>query len=318
MKRWVYAAKLVISAGGVYYVLHTYDLPSILATMLEQDRTLLAVGFMLVIAQIIVASLRWYLVLIALNLVKPFGLVLRIFYGTAFLNTFLPAGVAGDAVRVWLMRDNPGGVVTAVNSVLIDRIVTLLALSLIVVGVQPFVWAKFGSSIMLGPAIGLMAVILVSVLVLVLSIPFIARQSRWRAADRLLSMMVLLSGDLRRVFVDVRALSPILAAAVASNLLIVLAVFVMARGQAINVDLVDCLVAFPVVLLVTAIPISVGGWGTRELAMVYMLGMFAVPAEQATALSINFGLCTTFASLPGALIWLTFRQGAARVRSSAE
>lgn len=302
----------MISAGGIYYVLRTYDLPSILATMLEQDRTLLAVGFVLVIAQIIVASLRWYLVLGALKLVKPVGLVMRIFYGTAFLNTFLPAGVAGDAVRVWLMRDNPGGVISAVNSVLIDRIVTLLALSLIVIGVQPLVWLKFGSSVMLGPALGLMALMLVSVLVTIFAIPFIARQSRWRAADRLLSMMVLLGGDLRRVFFDARALFLVLVAALASNLLIVLAVFVMARGQAINVDLVDCLVAFPVVLLVTALPVSVGGWGTRELSMVYMLGMFAVPAEQATALSINFGLCTALASLPGALMWLTFRQRAAR------
>lgn len=312
MKRWAYAAKLVISAGGIYYVLNTYDLASILATMLEQDRTLLAVGFVLVIAQIIVASLRWYLVLGALKVVKPLGLVMRIFYGTAFLNTFLPAEVAGDAVRVWLMRDNPGGVVTAVNSVLIDRIVTLLALSMIVIGVQPLVWLKFGNFVMLGPAVGLMALILVSVLVAILAIPFIARPSRWKAADRLLSMMVLLSGDLRRVFLEVRALASVLVAALASNLLLVLAVFVMARGQAINIDLVDCLVAFPVVLLVAALPVSVGGWGTRELSMVYMLGMFAVPAEPATALSINFGLCTTLASLPGAMIWLTFRQRAAR------
>ena len=66
-----------------------------------------------------------------------------------------------------------------------------------------------------------------------------------------------------------------------------------------------------VVLLVLALPISIGGWGTRELAMVYMLGLFAVPPDLAAAVSIQFGLCMTIASLVGAPVWTMLEQKSA-------
>ena len=82
--------------------------------------------------------------------------------------------------------------------------------------------------------------------------------------------------------------------------------------RAIDVGFLTWLVVMPVVLLVSALPISVGGWGTREIAMVYMLGLFAVPPDLAAAVSIQFGLCMTIASLVGAPVWATLGQNRAR------
>jgi hypothetical protein len=66
----------------------------------------------------------------------------------------------------------------------------------------------------------------------------------------------------------------------------------------------QCLMVMPMVLLAAALPISIGGWGTRELAIIYMVGLFGVSAEQGLILSVEFGLLNMLASLPGALIWV--------------
>jgi hypothetical protein len=63
---------------------------------------------------------------------------------------------------------------------------------------------------------------------------------------------------------------------------------------------------FVVMIGVVAVPISIGGWGLRELAVVSLLGAHGVPAERALLFSVCFGLALLIGSLPGALAWLLF------------
>lgn len=60
-----------------------------------------------------------------------------------------------------------------------------------------------------------------------------------------------------------------------------------------QVTLLDLFAASAVVSFAASLPLSVGGWGTRELAAVYCLGKLGVPAPDALAVSILIGLCST-------------------------
>ena len=66
----------------------------------------------------------------------------------------------------------------------------------------------------------------------------------------------------------------------------------------------DCIVLFPPALLVTTLPISIAGWGVRELAMVAVFALVGVPADGASVLSILFGLLDALISLPGGVLWV--------------
>jgi uncharacterized membrane protein YbhN (UPF0104 family) len=55
------------------------------------------------------------------------------------------------------------------------------------------------------------------------------------------------------------------------------------------------------------LPISIAGWGIREGAMVAALSVIKIPSHQSLALSICFGLCLVFVSLPGGVIWFLSR-----------
>jgi hypothetical protein len=57
---------------------------------------------------------------------------------------------------------------------------------------------------------------------------------------------------------------------------------------------------------VTIIPISISGWGLRELAVISLLSRYGVAPEKALLFSVCFGLCVAFGSLPGALTWLLY------------
>jgi len=191
-----------------------------------------------------------------------------------------------------------------ISSVLIDRIVVVLTLFVAAAVVQPMIWLQWGRTDMMVVVIGSAVAMVAGVYAAM----FIGPHLRSRRLAWLMPTLRALSRDLQLVFLRVSALSSIAAAAVVSNMLMVVAVYFLGHGIGIGMSFSDWLVAIPIVLLVTALPISIGGWGTRELAMIYMLGLFGVPGVQAAAVSIEFGLCSTVASLLGAPIWITLRQ----------
>jgi glycosyltransferase 2 family protein len=61
------------------------------------------------------------------------------------------------------------------------------------------------------------------------------------------------------------------------------------------------------VAFATALPISLAGWGVREVSLVSLLGLLGVDREAALVLSVEFGITCMLMSLPGAVIWLILR-----------
>ena len=78
----------------------------------------------------------------------------------------------------------------------------------------------------------------------------------------------------------------------------------LAQAQHMGVPLVDFAILMPPVMLVVALPISAGGWGVREGAIVAALALTGVGTAPALLLSVELGLIGTLVSLPGGVIWL--------------
>jgi hypothetical protein len=83
--------------------------------------------------------------------------------------------------------------------------------------------------------------------------------------------------------------------------------YCIARSLGIAVGPVPMIAVISIMTLVVALPISVAGWGVREISLVALLGLLGVDREAALALSVELGLITTLLSLPGGVVWLTLR-----------
>jgi 8-oxo-dGTP pyrophosphatase MutT (NUDIX family) len=88
-------------------------------------------------------------------------------------------------------------------------------------------------------------------------------------------------------------------------------VFFIARSLHVPIGLLTVIALFPPALLLSMVPVSLGGWGVREAALVWLLGTAHVPQDAALAISVLFGLVTMAAGLPGGVLWLFERRGAA-------
>jgi len=282
---------------ALYRLLDPAKLRQLLQTA---DPAWLAVGFAILVAQQILAAERWRLVGRVLA-VPPHTFSFYLFWqGVGMLcSMVLPSIIGADLTRTYaLSRRTPIG--TVLRIVLIDRALGLLALAaLVVAGLVVLPLFFIAHPLLLVPvAIAISGVVIYLVL------------TRWMPAMKGDSKLVLagrqLGSDLRRT-VEGDGSARVILISLSIHALSVVDFFALGRALGIvGVDLVHYLAIVSSGLLVTIIPISVGGWGIRESALVIGFGLVSIEPERAFALSATFGLLVMFSAAAAALLGLPF------------
>ncbi|MGH8035541.1 MAG: hypothetical protein ACREO9_09970, partial [Lysobacterales bacterium] len=67
-----------------------------------------------------------------------------------------------------------------------------------------------------------------------------------------------------------------------------------------GIPILSLFAASAIISLAASMPITVGGWGVREVAAVYVLGHLGVAAADALTMSVMVGLCVTLVTLAAA------------------
>jgi uncharacterized membrane protein YbhN (UPF0104 family) len=301
VKRWLpWLVKGGVSAGLIGWVLSKVDLAGAWAQAKDVDPWMLVASVVLMVVQIKLGAVRWGMVLEALSGRLSRMQTLALYYIGVFFSIVLPGAVGGDAMRIWFSRRAGLSLAASVNSVMLERAVTVLGLVLLVAATQPLLLARVPGipGAWVFPLLSLAGIAGILVLSVLDTLP----QSlfRWRVVRGL----AMLAADTRRVFFQPRFGLPVLAVAILGHINLSLSVYVLARGLHLNVDVLDTLVLVPPVILIMTLPISIAGWGVRETAMVAAFGFIGVSHQSALVLSVLFGVVTMVTALPGGVVFL--------------
>jgi hypothetical protein len=261
----------------------------------------------LLVVPVILMSVRWHLLMKANGFEVAFGRVFVVNYAGSFFNLFLPGGVGGDIAKGVMTASGEERKAAAVGTILLDRIVGLATMILVAsVAVIPFV----GDAQMREP------VITVGVLLagLVLGVPvYFSRTVRDSGLGRWLKARVPFAGvlrDLDGVMHSMKHSTRTLLAAMGLSLVIQAWVIGVSWLMALEMGMspMPALAQFflfePIIFIITAIPVSVGGWGVQEGAFVHLFGFAGVPPNEAIALSLLVKTGLLVASLPGGLLFM--------------
>jgi glycosyltransferase 2 family protein len=298
--------KIGLSALAFGIVASTVDLSDAWQRTAQQNMWLAAGAAGLILVQIAVGGVRWHIILVQLGARLALSDSIRLCYIAAFFNVCLWGAVAGDIVRGWLAYRARVGSGNALNSVVLDRVAALAAVAILVLVTAPLFGARAGH--LFAAALATMAAgLLMGIFIVAQSdrLPLDWQRNAWRRA------IAALASAAAKIFLRPASAFATLAVAVGAQIAMAMSVYVLAAGLRIDLGLVDCLLLMQPVALITALPISVGGWGTREAAMVGALGLVGVPASAALALSVQLGLLTMIVALPGGILWLLVRDSLA-------
>lgn len=291
--------KAAVSIGLIALIASQLDLRPVRAALERVDAAGLALGVAIVaIAVAALSALRWLVICRALGVAAGFRRSLELVYVGWFFNQLLPSGVGGDVVRAWRTRDLGADWESAVHCALLDRMLALAAMIVIVAAGWPIVSAVVPSreaQIAIGAALAGSILLLGLLLVADRLQPL----QRWPALARMLRI----SASARKVLAG-RFWLAAMAVSAATHVATALCAWVIGRSIGIELAFGAYCVLIPLVLLITMLPVSIGGWGVREGAMIAVFRLAGVEPSAAFALSLLFGLCFVVGGVPGALLWL--------------
>lgn len=296
----LFSVKLLLSIAVLVYIARGLDLQRLRSHLVSVDPFLFVVALALIFFQTFVLNGRWELIMRALGVSLDWLAGWRILMISLWFNQVLPSSVGGDAVRMWLLRQRGVQWPEAVKGVAADRFTALIGLIALMVAGLPFLMSRVSDQAAI-MAIGGLTLAGVAGTAVLLTLdrlpkrlivhPAIASFVRFGVLVRFL----LLKSERRAL---------LFGSALLIHLVTATACYALARGVGAQLSVADAGVLIPPVVLLTAVPISISGWGVREGAMVACLGLAGVPSEEALSVSLLLGAISVIIGLIGGAIWL--------------
>ena len=232
------------------------------------------------------------------------GRIMRIFFVSTFVGTFLPASVGGDVVRAYALSRERVPMSLSAASVVMDR--ALGVVSILVLGAASLIAAPEQAPPGVAIVMTIGAVACLGLAAAIFAEP--VADLLGRLLDRLPGAAIRRSSG--RLLEAVRqyrfhhgALANVLAGSVAVQVLRVLQAGLLGLGLGIAAPLPAYFVCIPLILLVMLLPITVNGLGTSQAAFVWCFGTIGVARADAFALSILFVALGVVGNLPGGLLY---------------
>lgn len=271
---------VVVSCAIIGWLLLTMGVEPFLAALRSLSPLSAGAALIAGLAATVIQAQRWRIVS------RGFGMNLGLTEAVAqcwqasFLNSVLPGGLAGDALRAVEQRGGVGGTWRgSVGSVVGERIVaTVITLAAAAVVLLP-------RELWLGAAVT--AVTLVVAVFAWFAIRGISWASRVRVVALSCAGWVVFAGLFAvAVFAGERSGPPATSPAEVT----------IAAGDIVGLAALT--------LAGMSIPVSLGGWGPREGAAAFGFVLFGYSAAQGVAVAVSYGILALVSASPGAIIML--------------
>jgi uncharacterized protein (TIRG00374 family) len=251
----------------------------------------------------LIASLRWWLLAGLRSIPLSVWQALRLHFIGMFFNNLLPTGFGGDAIRIILAQRQGLSAPEITASILMERLTALWALGLL----------GFGAVLLRGDLIPplvsyamLLTAMLVALASLVLLWPFPLQRlaqcsqgykSIYHTVDRLHKTLTAYAQNPLPLLFSIGV-------ALGYQMLIVIAAWCLAQSLGLSVSIWVLMTIIPVALLATTLPISLNGFGVRELVWSALLLPVGIPIAQAVSFSLSTVFAAMVVSLLGAAAWI--------------
>ena len=261
----------------------------------------------------LIAGLRLKFVLEALGRNLRLSETVRVALSGFFFEQVAFGFVGGDAVRLWLLHRTDMPLRTALQAIVIDRCLGLIAHFLLaLVGLPGLITLLTGYDWRVIVTVGTLTVLPVGAAAAFLLVYF-AKQRRTPFGGEIagLASTAVHNPEVRKCLLWAFALATLI------HFMNVFIFFLIGRDLAMGLSMGDWFLIVPSALLISMLLISAGGWGIREGSFVIALAAFGIPLEEAIIPPIIFGLGVLAVTLPGGVIWLANRKRAAGTNDGA-
>lgn len=296
----------VVTAALLALVLRLVDFAELFRVVATARPGYLALALLVAGADRLLMIGKWYPLLRIQVGDAPFALAARSYFATGFASNFLPSSLGGDVLRAIAVGRRSGAVVEAGVSIVAERLFGMAGLgALAVLSLALAARADVPLGFLLPWAVGMIALPIVGHAGTIAATrssglrAWISARTRARWARGLLRFV-----DAWAVYRRHRAtIAVVLVLSFVEQLFPTLVFWMLSLSFHASAGLATLIVAVPLTTFAARLPISIGGLGVAEVSLVYLTGLFGVPATEAIALALAGRIVALVAVLPGALFW---------------
>lgn len=298
--------RVAVAIGLTAYLLWQANPSEVLNAAATAEWRWIAAAIALVLVDRTLMAYRWLVLLRpAAGTPVPLRGVLRVFFVSTFVGTFLPASVGGDAVRSVALTRYGVALTDSVASVLVDRVVgtlSILLVAAVAVWLAPASFPRWVAPLTVACAAAAATVVILGFFhgpAERLANRGLARFTRGKLHKAGTNLLV----SLRRYNRHPGALLNVLAGSLAVQLLRISQAWLLGLALGLTPGFVAFVVYIPVILLVMLLPITINGLGTSQAAFVWLFGASGIAAPDAFALSVLFVALGIVGNLPGGILY---------------
>jgi uncharacterized membrane protein YbhN (UPF0104 family) len=311
---WKVALRLGLSA--VFLVVLFTRVPNLDGIHLPRTHplettVLLGLAIVAACAGIILSAWRWQQVLRLFDAHVPLPTLTRHYFAGQFVSNVMPSTVGGDVVRIARCAKNVDSTTVAFGSVVLERLSGMIALPLLVVvgfALKPSLLHVEHAWLALATAAATLGVLVL--FVVMAGHPGLAgrfaKNENW---TRFIGSVFLGLDRARR---DPGQAVVVLGTAVAYQLSIIGAYALIFRALDVDVPVAAALAFVPAVSMLQVIPISFGGLGVREGALVWFRYGLGIPGSAAATAGLLWYASLFVVSLIGAPMFAIGQRRVAR------
>lgn len=294
--------KVVITGGILYYLFRRIPIGDIISTIKGMEVGYLIGAFFLFFLYYFFFSWRWRYLLESQDIKLTPGRSFLYIHISFFFNNILPSGIGMDAVR----SGYAGGKENfekAFGASLMERVLGMIGMMLI------GVFAMFTGNSKFIP----FSLIYAGLILVTLGFYFfmVSLKATWLKKKLWSIKLFNLGESLKRFYLAFKTykekLNVILQGIIYSvfvQMTIIFINFLLARGLSINISFMSLIAFIPLITIISLIPVTINGLGTREWAYRFLFLEVGVSPEGAVSLSLLFFATSVLASSLGGIAFL--------------
>ena len=288
--------KYILSILIIYYIIEHYGINISNMLSIIDIRYILLI-MLISIIQHFLSAYRWMYISKITNLNISFRNSIQFYYISSFMNNILPGGIMGDMFRIYHTTENKMEILKigkSVQAVIFERLsgqIMLLAFFIVSLTFYFLINNKYEAFLYL---------FFPSLLIFFIFKLFLNKKIKKMLNGKKIghNIYAVFSGE-----VFWRHL--ILSFFVVCSYVLIYVISAVSLG--LDIDYLAFMVFSPIILFSMTLPISIGGWGIRELTALLLSLLLGLSASSSISVSIIYGILNLICSLPGLYFFLQIK-----------
>ncbi len=302
--------KIVVSISLISYVIYSAGPYKIWTEIKNIKLFYFLIVIIITIVKVGVSAKKWQILLKAKGEIKDFLHVWKIYYIGTFFNLFLPTNVGGDVVKAHKMSKVSKNSIEAYSSVFMERFTGVIAIFGLAIVATSLYFSQLPTDI-------LFIIYVIFLPLIILSFLMIWKDSIVNLFKKLINRIFKnfnpfsIREKLIKLYTSInlytkkkRTLGYALIISFVFHTMLILTNYILALSIGIDIPVHYFFIFIPITAILLFLPISIRGFGVREVLYAYFFTQVGATTAQAVSLSFLVQLLGIISSLIGGFVYL--------------